>query len=661
MASKQASTPTTSSSSTSSSSSSSKGKTGSGTSSSNAKSSGSKQQSGTSRQPQHSAAGARRGQQAVKHTPAFWELDGYRLAAKRFDSLAFLLEQLQRMMRDRAALAKKHATELNKFSAKWRAKMQQANMFSNGQFFNAVVASCEEPEVLAHAQLLLADKIINGPMQQAHAEQMRHYQRSFGRLKATTAALQEFRGCESTYSKAVKLSAKHKKAYHSKQEAVLKLEEQKAQAGIIDSDTINDERRKLEVKLETAKKEAIKTAQKYKEALQAAAKQFNTYAQSMRTVYNAQDATVHTRLQDLLAIFHNYVKTVDFEQTTYKQDQRDLLRKFTSVDLKADLSSYRSDMGVDQAPPQITFQEAPTMKSAGVINSEVMSRLQDFQKQEKKPAAWFVKSGDTGISFSHKRYFVLDGHDLVYFSSANLGVPGNKKGLINLDTARQMYVVDNSTLVIETPGRLWKLHSKRPQLLVRWRDMLCERVGLPKGQTQPSTSPGMRAGVAAAAVGATGAAAATNAKNSSSGGGGSQSNAAQATPAATTAASTLASSSTAAPSAMSSTQPSSSLAATQPSPATASSTLPSSAATTAAVVAGTSAATAYTAGTDSVPSTRSESPTPETTTQDREIQAATKIQAQYRGYRTRKHLKKRDEAARVIQRNWRRTRTSTRA
>ena len=187
--------------------------------------------------------------------------------AKRFDTLAFILEQSQRMMRDRAALAKKHANELNKFSHKWKSKFQQATIFSNGEFFNAVMASCEEPEVTGHALELQADRIINGlcprnrtkdpmslclhrapplhiharthtrthththththtrtrthartrthtptcalaqsalrrrapfppppgPLHEAHTEQQKHYQRSFGKLKATTQALQEFK------------------------------------------------------------------------------------------------------------------------------------------------------------------------------------------------------------------------------------------------------------------------------------------------------------------------------------------------------------------------------------------------------------------------------------------------------------------------------------
>ena len=33
--------------------------------------------------------------------------------------------------------------------------------------------------------------------------------------------------------------------------------------------------------------------------------------------------------------------------------------------------------------------------------------------------------------------------------------------MIDVKTARQIYVLDNSTLILDTPGRLWKLHSKR--------------------------------------------------------------------------------------------------------------------------------------------------------------------------------------------------------
>ena len=325
--------------------------------------------------------------------------------AKRFDTLAFILEQSQRMMRDRAALAKKHANELNKFSHKWKSKFQQATIFSNGEFFNAVMASCEEPEVTGHALELQADRIINGlcprnrtkdPMSlclhrapplhihahtrththahahmrphapllslpcvgvlpshhhqdhcmrhtlssrsttNAHLENSRQQRRpcknsSLCTWCACVDTLKRFawavthctwldpsrmyfaaaRSCESLYSKAVKGSAKYRTTYFSKQDTVLKYEQQKALAATITSETIEEEKRvrsahlarplyfgfsqhthtrararafnvnpsltpaptclpsfcsfgskKLEVKLETAKKEAIKASQK---------------------------------------------------------------------------------------------------------------------------------------------------------------------------------------------------------------------------------------------------------------------------------------------------------------------------------------------------------------------------------------------------------------
>lgn len=61
---------------------------------------------------------------------------------------------------------------------------------------------------------------------------------------------------------------------------------------------------------------------------------------------------------------------------------------------------------------------------------------------------------------SHKRFFVLQGIELRYFASAPLGVPEGEKGSIDVGLVKAV-ACDNGRMQLTTPGRLWKLRTKK--------------------------------------------------------------------------------------------------------------------------------------------------------------------------------------------------------
>eukprot|EP00049_Salpingoeca_infusionum_P003684 m.69672 g.69672 ORF g.69672 m.69672 type:complete len:636 (-) comp12235_c0_seq2:2166-4073(-) len=446
------------------------------------------------------------------YEPEFWRSHGYREVVARINQTETLLQNLRSMINERAKLDRKHAAELRKFNRKWTTKLPKVNVFSTGELERTTRLMCNEATLTSDMFEARAIKMEKGPAASVSKQLDEHYSHSMFSLRIASDLLKGFKTIEKNYVRSKTDASKHKAEYFKKHERNIELQGFLEQARLIQASSSAADEKKLTALIDKTKKEIIVLREKYQKAVEQAQQEFAAYVAAMREQYEVVEAELETRLERVVTIATEYSQCLKSQETVEVDKQLDeLATTMAACKVVEDLHGYAQNKGVYVTPPCVQFQEHT---SVGEHFGGGIKRAPRAPEGPKMLGAWFTKAGEGSLSLSHKRFFVLRGEQLEYFSSLVHGVPKNSKGSINLDTATDVSL-EGSTLQISTPGRCWKLSSKEPGLLKEWYAYLNNAVVRCRSSTYASSVP-VAAAAAVATSTAAGASATTPAATSAS-------------------------------------------------------------------------------------------------------------------------------------------------
>eukprot|EP00051_Salpingoeca_urceolata_P006230 m.82681 g.82681 ORF g.82681 m.82681 type:complete len:595 (+) comp14739_c0_seq1:323-2107(+) len=415
------------------------------------------------------------GKEQDQPPPDFWE-DGWRHVPKRIEVHAELLEELAKMAGERAALERKIAKELSKFSKRWEERFQKAELPEGSSLLQACMAvptqAAQESAVHTELQTALESKL----KQSITETRKTAYARSFGKFKKAKENIKGFEAARKPWVKVVVDVKKSANTYRQKKEDLHELHHTRELAKTVQSDSSETDMRKLNEKIAKAEAAAQKAEDAYHTKIQAATTAVAQYEAAMRDQLKTCQSEEAERIEYVKQVLLEYASVITVSNhQALGQSFSAMNSTVQSAQAAGDLAKFETSIGAVESPKAPVFVEWAPNQDAPVLGSTDGKSF---------PGHWFVKAGETKSSRAHKRFFVLKGTDLEYYQTVKMGVPTKKRGTIPLHEATAIQLAEKQINIV-TNKRTWHLTSKKPEDAARWADMLADAVGLSVTTVQP--------------------------------------------------------------------------------------------------------------------------------------------------------------------------------
>eukprot|EP00052_Salpingoeca_macrocollata_P008612 m.68125 g.68125 ORF g.68125 m.68125 type:complete len:706 (-) comp16677_c0_seq1:119-2236(-) len=455
----------------------------------------------------------------------FWDEDGYKDAVQRIEDGAQCLDVMARMIQERASLEKKHAVQLRKWASHWDEKLEKTPSFKEGTLHTAWRALLAEAESTASTMVEL-EKILHLEVREHLLKwKKQNYPKFLGRVKVAKKTNSEFEKALKPLSKAKAESDKKKGAYFRAAQEVHDLEQHMEQAKQYSTPTAQADMAKLKTKRDKAVADRDKHLRDYQAKHKAYLATIPEAQRKMKEVFASCQALEQKRIDFIKSTLEKYQKLVAQSQNQKMADaDADLKEKITAIDAKTDLQKYAAKNKVEEVPAvDAPFEEWSPEKSlpAEVDDTGAVAAPGSLH------GAWFMKAPEKK-GRAHKRFFVLhpEKKEIHYFEKLSTGVPEKEKGVIDLKTITAIEA-GAKDLVLVSAKRRWELSatsSKEEKLIGEWATYISETTGVKITEVDNSKSGGAAGAAAAGAVvgaaAGAGAAAASKAKDSGSKGSG---------------------------------------------------------------------------------------------------------------------------------------------
>jgi protein kinase C and casein kinase substrate in neurons protein len=228
----------------------------------------------------------------------------YKRAVKRCEDGYKLCHDVIQMITERAEIEKSYAKNLKTWSKKWSDYLNKGTEY--GTMKNTWQSCLNEAEKLSEVHMITAGSLNDDLNSEIKAWQKQNYQKSIvNQIKLAKEYEEEFKKAQKPWAKKYASVDKTKKDYHS---ACKSYQSAKVQASNSQNDPAisNDQKKKLDDKVEKYKKEVEVTMNKYKQSLDDLNSYNSRYIEDMTTVYKKCDQFEKERLDFFIEKFEKF-------------------------------------------------------------------------------------------------------------------------------------------------------------------------------------------------------------------------------------------------------------------------------------------------------------------------------------------------------------------
>ena len=289
---------------------------------------------------------------------SFWEIGQYKRTIKRCEDGYKLCTDLVQMIAERADIEKAYAKSLKVWSRKWTDYLQQKGGAEYGSMKTTYLAALNEADKVAEIHLA-THNVLNDELSREIKEwQKQSYPKSIvNQLKTPKEYEEEFKKAQKPWGKKYAAVEKAKKDYHS---ACKSWQSAKVQLANSQSDpsVSPEQKKKLEDKVEKAKKECEVTKSKYRQALDELNAYNSRYIEDMKNVYAKCDQFEHERLDFFVQKFiklHSHLNI--YEKTNVDDIYAEFLRTVKQTNADKDLQGWSKEFGCGMPMSWPVFEE----------------------------------------------------------------------------------------------------------------------------------------------------------------------------------------------------------------------------------------------------------------------------------------------------------------
>jgi len=290
----------------------------------------------------------------LPQTDSFWEIGKYSRALKRCDDGNKLTTDLVSMITERAELEKTFSKMLKSWSKKWSDYVVKSPEF--GSTTSAWKAIMAEADASAEVHQTVHDELQNDVIPSVKSWQKTKYIKSMMHVKSTKDFEEEFKRAQKPWAKLYVKVDKYKREYHAATKN-LKMAEVQDNNTKLDGTVTQEQRLKVQEKLDRCRKEKDATKTKYTEALQELNRANPKYMDDMNEVFTR----CQTFEKDRLVKFREFLGTTEKCLELSNRIQVPIFQQFSQTikncDADRDLSWWSDTYGATMKMNWPIFEE----------------------------------------------------------------------------------------------------------------------------------------------------------------------------------------------------------------------------------------------------------------------------------------------------------------
>ncbi|KAI3383602.1 hypothetical protein SNEBB_006353 [Seison nebaliae] len=287
----------------------------------------------------------------------FYEIGHYKKTVKRAEDGYKLCGDLIQMMNDRAEIEKSYAKSLKAWTRKWndyndRSCGEIGTMLENWKSIS------NEGDKLADSHLNIRQQLIDKPIAMIRQWQRETYSKTImNNIKQAEEFKEGFKKAQKPWQKCYDKVEKAKKDYHNSCRFRRSAEVTLANAAA-DTAMSNDQKRKLEEKLDKAKKDVEVTEHTYHQKLYDIGQINEKYQREMNEVFEKCQDFESQRLKYFKLVFEETRQCLDIRQSeNINQIYTDLFATIRRTNVENDLSLFSRIHGPDMPMRWPEFEE----------------------------------------------------------------------------------------------------------------------------------------------------------------------------------------------------------------------------------------------------------------------------------------------------------------
>lgn len=178
----------------------------------------------------------------------FWDVKKYKRVVQRIDDGVVLLDDLSRMVAERASIEKKYALNLKNWSKRWDKQLEKGPEYREGSLRTAWKSMFVEADRVSALHLEVESRLLGEIQYEISTWKKDHYQKSMMSWKVTKKADLGFERAQRPWAKLKAKADRSKKRYHGFCQSVDSLST-KIKQGEVDGQVSAEEIQKLKVKI----------------------------------------------------------------------------------------------------------------------------------------------------------------------------------------------------------------------------------------------------------------------------------------------------------------------------------------------------------------------------------------------------------------------------
>jgi len=299
----------------------------------------------------------------------FWQIGEFKRMVNRLDAGATLLDDFSRMVLERAHIEKKYAQMLSSWSKKWGDKIAKGPEENEGTLKPAWKGLLTEADELSEIHARTDTQLRETVQQEVAKRKKETFTRQLRGWRVSKDAHDRFAKAEKPWAKRLKASKKAKKAYYSACETRDALE---AKLRIVRSDvTVPDEERaKMEAKVDKAIATANDTRALYQDSIQQLQDDKARFEAEMKEAYNFCEDVEQKRqdfFKEMMTKYHAILS-----QHTPDQCQA-MLKEIEGINPDADLVRFRRQKGTDMPLCVPSFQDYGSKPTIEIVVDQTIT------------------------------------------------------------------------------------------------------------------------------------------------------------------------------------------------------------------------------------------------------------------------------------------------